>query len=86
MADMQFDESTIERMKACTNAQEVMAILQDEGFELNDEQLEAVVGGAVVKWSLEDLLASFGDALVKLFPKDFDHKTIWANLPTQAMH
>ena len=39
MADMQFDESTIERMKACTNAQEVMAILQDEGFELNDEQL-----------------------------------------------
>ena len=76
-----FDEAKLARMKECTNAQEVIQLLAEDGFELTDEQLEAVTGGAAAEWSLEQLIASFGDTLSSFFPKDFDPSQIWSNLP-----
>lgn len=34
-----------EKAKACTNADELIALIQEEGVELTDEQLEKVAGG-----------------------------------------
>lgn len=81
-----FDEAKLARMKECTNAQEVIQLLVEDGFELTDEQLEAVTGGAAAEWSLEQLIESFGDVLAGLFPEGTDPKSIWANLPTFAGH
>jgi hypothetical protein len=86
MSNAQVSKDQIERMQSCTNAQEVMAILSEEGFELSDEQLEAVTGGTAASWSLEQLLQSFGDALAELFPEGFDPSTLWGNLPTGGTH
>ena len=38
-------EEQIAKIKACKNQEEIMAIAKQEGFELTDEQLEAVNGG-----------------------------------------
>lgn len=73
-------------MRACTNAQEVMAILSEEGYELNDEQLEAVTGGSAATWSIDDLIHSFGDLLADLLPDGYDPMTVWGNLPTGSPH
>ena len=35
----------IEKVKACKNAEEILALAKEEGVELNDEQLEAISGG-----------------------------------------
>ena len=35
----------IEKVKACKNQEELLKFAQEEGIELNDEQLEAVNGG-----------------------------------------
>ena len=35
----------IARVKACKNSEEILALAKEEGFELTDEQLEAVSGG-----------------------------------------
>lgn len=34
-----------EKAKACTNADELITLIQEEGIELSDEQLEKVAGG-----------------------------------------
>ena len=34
------------KVKACKNQEELLALAKEEGIELNDEQLEAVNGGA----------------------------------------
>ena len=86
MSNAMFDEAKLERMKECTSAQEVLSLLSEEGFELTDEQLEAIAGGAAGEWSLEKLLASFGDTLAGLFPEGFDPKVIWSNIPTLGVH
>ena len=39
-----------EKARACTSAEELMALVKEEGIELTDEQLESVSGG----WSLTD--------------------------------
>ena len=36
-----FDEAKLARMKECTNAQEVLSLLAEDGFELTDAQLDA---------------------------------------------
>ena len=33
------------KAKACANGEELMALAQEEGVELTDEQMEAVAGG-----------------------------------------
>jgi hypothetical protein len=86
VSNAQISKDQIERMQACTNAQEVMAILSEDGFELTDDQLEAVVGGTAASWSVDELLQSFGNLLQDLFPDDFDPKEVWSNLPTGTTH
>ena len=52
---MKLDNLTPEQMekaKACTSAEELMALAKEEGVELSDEQLEAVAGGS---WSGSNL-------------------------------
>jgi hypothetical protein len=36
----------IEKAKSCTNQEELLRLAKEEGVELNEEQLEAVSGGA----------------------------------------
>lgn len=38
-------EAQIEKLKACKNQEEVLALAKEEGIDLTDEQLEAVSGG-----------------------------------------
>ena len=42
-------EEQIAKIRECKNTEEVLAIAKEEGIELNDEQLEAVSGGACTK-------------------------------------
>ena len=39
-------EEQIEKVKACKNAEEVLALAKAEGVELTSEQLETVNGGS----------------------------------------
>ena len=39
-------EEQISKVKACKNQEEILALAKEEGFELTDEQLEAVSGGS----------------------------------------
>lgn len=41
-----------EKAKACKDPEEVLALAQEEGYELSDEQLEAVSGGDWDCWSV----------------------------------
>ena len=41
----------IEKVKACKNSDELLALAKEEGIELSNEQLEAVSGGACVETS-----------------------------------
>ena len=41
-------EAQIEKLKACKNQEEVLALAKEEGIELTDEQLEAVSGGCSI--------------------------------------
>jgi hypothetical protein len=34
-----------EKVKGCSTPEEILAVAQEEGYELSDEQLEAVSGG-----------------------------------------
>ena len=34
-----------EKVKGCSTPEEMLAVAQEEGYELSDEQLEAVSGG-----------------------------------------
>lgn len=38
-------DEQIERAKACETAEDVIAFAADEGYELSDEELEAISGG-----------------------------------------
>ena len=38
-------EEQIAKVKACKNQEEILALVKQEGYELTDEQLEAVSGG-----------------------------------------
>ena len=38
-------EEQIKKVEMCKNYEEIIALAKAEGFELNDEQLEAVSGG-----------------------------------------
>ena len=39
-------EEQIAKLEACNSPEEILAAAKEEGIELNDEQLEAVSGGA----------------------------------------
>lgn len=71
---------------ACKTPQELMALLQEEGVQLSDEQLEAVAGGVGGDWSIERLVELFADTLAGILPEGYDPKSIWGNLPTGGMH
>ena len=86
MSDQTFDESKLERLKACATTQEVLSVLIEDGAKLTDEQLEAVVGGVAVDMSLEKLIDLFGDAFSGLFPEGVDPKVALSNLPSFAGH
>ena len=36
----------LEKAKACTTPEELLALAKEEGYELSEEQLEGVAGGA----------------------------------------
>ena len=45
---MRFEDLTpeqMEKVKGCKTPEEILALAQDEGYELNDEELEGVSGG-----------------------------------------
>lgn len=86
MGNNTFDESKLERMKECTNAQEVLSLLAEDGFELTDTQLDAIAGGTAAGWSLEELISSFDETLDKLFPEGFDPKVVWSFTPSFIGH
>ena len=44
-------EELKEKARACTSAEELMALAQQEGIELSDQELESVSGGA---WNCGD--------------------------------
>ena len=37
----------LERAKACKSPEELLAVAREEGYELSDDQLEAIAGGGV---------------------------------------
>ena len=43
-------EEQIAKIKTCKNTEEVLAVAKQEGYELTEEQLEAVSGGACDCW------------------------------------
>lgn len=65
-----FTEDQKQRVQECTNAEEIMAFIREEGIELTVEQLEAVSGGLIAGW----------------FPHDVDPKLIWKNMLTGVTH
>ena len=42
-----------EKAKACKTSEEMLALAKEEGYELNDDELEAVAGGA--SWTTEEI-------------------------------
>lgn len=42
------------KVKACTSPEELLAMAQEEGYELTDEQLESISGGKIV-WANIDM-------------------------------
>jgi len=44
-------EEQIAKVKACKNQEELLDLAKQEGIELNDEQLQAVSGGACISGS-----------------------------------
>ena len=53
---MNFEDLTDEqkaKAKACTSPEELLALAKEEGYELNDEELDAVAGGG--GWTTEEL-------------------------------
>ena len=40
----------LEKAKACETPEELLALAKEEGYELTDEQLEAVAGGIDTDW------------------------------------
>lgn len=86
MATTQLSNDALERLGACTNAQDALTVLSEEGYELTDTQLDAIAGGAAAEWSLEQLIESIGDAFAVLFPEGFDANALWGNLPSFAGH
>ena len=65
------NEEQIAKVKACKSQEEMLALAKEEGFELTDEQLEAVSGG------------SCGDSVVYF---GFFTKPIQRNLRTLQSH
>ena len=39
-----------EKVKSCQSGEELMALAKEEGYDLTDEQLEAVAGGSSPCW------------------------------------
>ncbi|MBE6480245.1 MAG: hypothetical protein IJI88_04400 [Atopobiaceae bacterium] len=71
---------------ACKSPQELLALLQEEGIQLTDEQMDAVVGGLGGDWSLEGFADMLANAFAGILPEGYDIKSIWGNLPTGGMH
>ena len=71
---------------ACKNPQELVSLLQEEDVELTDEQLEAVVGGVGTEWSIEGIFEWLAGIFAGLFPRGFDAKSVWGNLPIGETH
>ena len=51
MDTSQITDELKEKAKACETTSELLALMQEEGYELTDEQLEAVSGGMATGWT-----------------------------------
>jgi hypothetical protein len=86
MSNQTFDENKLERLKECATPQEALSVLLEDGAELSEEQLEAVVGGVSSDVSIEKLIDLFSDAFSSLFSEEFDAKDLISSLPSFAGH
>lgn len=48
-----------EKARACTSAEELVALAKQEGYELSDDDLTAIAGGSM--WTCEDQACSWYD-------------------------
>lgn len=46
----------IEKAKACKSAEDLVALAEQEGYELNDKELAAIAGGSM--WTCDDQACS----------------------------
>ena len=56
-----------EKVKACTSAEEILALAKDEGYELSDAELEEVAGGDF--WDVDWSWCSEKGPCARWFPK-----------------
>ena len=54
---MEFEDLTLEQRQkalACKTPDDLLALAKEEGYELSEEELKAVSGGAKLVWSCSD--------------------------------
>lgn len=59
---MEFKDLTpelLEKARACKSPEEIIALAEQEGYEINDDELAAIAGG--VDWRSNDQACSFYD-------------------------
>ena len=67
---MKFEDLTPElqeKVKACTTAEEILALAKEEGYELSDAELAEVAGGGF--WDIDFSWCSDKGPCTRWFPK-----------------
>lgn len=73
-------EEQIQKVRACKNNEELLAIAKEEGIELTDEQLEAVSGGSCAGFTR---CPQCNSDQVEIYEWDkwenYEYKGVWQN-------